>query len=107
MFEAGPQLDPLAFRALDPARVQLLDVREPWEYERFHLPGALLIPLGELTDRVRELDPSRPTAVYCHHGMRSLQALGFLQSVGFTDLAHLTGGIDALGRLDPSVPRYR
>ena len=106
MFEAGPQLDPLAFRALDPVHVQLLDVREPWEHERVHLQGALLIPLGELVDRVSELDPSRPTAVYCHHGMRSLQALGFLQSVGFTDLAHLRGGIDALGRLDPSVPRY-
>jgi sulfur-carrier protein adenylyltransferase/sulfurtransferase len=106
VFEAGPHLDPLAFRTLDPARVQLLDVREPWEHERVHLQGALLIPLGELVDRVGELDPSRPTAVYCHHGMRSLQALGFLQRVGFTDLAHLAGGIDALGQLDPSVPRY-
>ncbi len=106
MFEAGPHLDPAAFRSLDPALVQILDVRELWEYDRAHLPGALLIPLGELVDRVGELDPSRPLAAYCHHGMRSLQALRFLKGVGFSDLAHLAGGIDAYSRLDPSVPRY-
>jgi rhodanese-related sulfurtransferase len=91
---------------LDPASVQILDVREPWEYELARIPGAVLIPLGELVARAGELDPDRPVAAYCHHGMRSLQALRFLQSVGFTDLAHLSGGIDAYSRLDPSVPRY-
>ncbi|NWJ39522.1 MAG: sulfurtransferase [Geothrix sp.] len=106
MFEAGPHLDPAAFKALDPALVQILDVREPWEYDRAHLPGALLIPLGELADRVAELDPGRPLAAYCHHGMRSLQALRFLKGVGFADLAHLAGGIDAYSRMDPTVPRY-
>ncbi|MFZ1376261.1 MAG: rhodanese-like domain-containing protein [Geothrix sp.] len=106
MFEAGPHLDAAAFRSLDPALVQILDVREPWEYDRAHLSGALLIPLGDLADRVGELDPNRPLAAYCHHGMRSLQALRFLKGAGFTDLAHLAGGIDAYSRLDPSVPRY-
>lgn len=106
MFEAGPHLDPATFRGLDPALVQILDVREQWEYDRAHLPGAILIPLGELVDRVRELDPARPVAAYCHHGMRSLQALRFLRGVGFADLAHLAGGIDAYSRMDPSVPRY-
>jgi adenylyltransferase/sulfurtransferase len=86
--------------------VQVLDVREPWEYDLARLPGAVLIPLGELVDRVGELDPGRPVAAYCHHGMRSLQALRFLQSAGFADIAHLSGGIDAYSRLDPSVPRY-
>ena len=106
MFEAGPNLDPTAFRALDPALVQILDVREPWEFDLAHLPGARLIPLGELVDRAAELDPSRPLAAYCHHGMRSLQALRFLKGLGFADLAHLAGGIDAYSRMDPSVPRY-
>ena len=106
MFEAGPNLDPTAFRALDPAFVQILDVREPWEFDLAHLPGARLIPLGELVERVGELDPSRPLAAYCHHGMRSLQALRFLKGAGFPDLAHLAGGIDAYSRMDPSVPRY-
>lgn len=106
MFEAGPNLDARAFQALDPAVVQVLDVRERWEYDRAYLPGALLIPLGELADRLGELNPDRPLAAYCHHGMRSLHALRFLQGAGFTDLAHLTGGIEAYSRLDPSVPRY-
>jgi sulfur-carrier protein adenylyltransferase/sulfurtransferase len=106
MFEAGPNLDPRAFQALDPAMVQVLDVREPWEYDRARLPGAQLIPLGELADRLGELDPARPLAAYCHHGMRSLHALRFLRGAGFTDLAHLSGGIEAYSLLDPSVPRY-
>jgi rhodanese-related sulfurtransferase len=106
VFEAGPHLDAQAFKALDPATVQLLDVRDPWEYKLARLPGAVLIPLGELADRLQELDPARPLAAYCHHGMRSLQALRFLQGAGFTDLAHLSGGIEAYSRLDPTVPRY-
>jgi len=106
VFESGPHLDATAFKALDPTVVQILDVREPWEFDRARIPGAVLIPLGELVERAKELDSTKPIAAYCHHGMRSLQALHFLRSVGFTDLAHLAGGIDAYSRLDPSVPRY-
>lgn len=106
MFESGPHLDASTFRALDPSRVQILDVREQWEHDKARLPGAVLIPLGELVERVKELDPAKPVAAYCHHGMRSLQALHFLRSAGFKDLAHLSGGIDAYSRLDPSIPRY-
>ena len=105
MFEQGIHLTPEAFRDL-PDSVQRLDVREPWEFERVHLPGARLIPLSELVDRVGELDPARPVAAYCHHGMRSLHALRFLQQAGFADLAHLAGGIDAYSRMDPTVIRY-
>jgi sulfur-carrier protein adenylyltransferase/sulfurtransferase len=107
VFESGPHLDAEAFRALDPGFVQILDVREPWEFQLARLPGAILIPLGELAERAGELDPARPVAAYCHLGMRSLQALRFLQGLGFRELAHLSGGIEAYSRLDPSVPRYR
>jgi sulfur-carrier protein adenylyltransferase/sulfurtransferase len=106
VFESGPQLDAQTFKALDAGVVQILDVREPWEHQLAHIPGAMLIPLGQLPHRLGELDRSRPVAAYCHHGMRSLQALRFLQSAGFTELAHLSGGIDAYSQLDPSVPRY-
>ena len=106
MFEAGANLDPQAFRALDPSQVQILDVRERWEYELARLPGALLIPMGELADRLGELDAARPLAVYCHHGTRSRYALRLLSAAGFTELAHLSGGIDAYSQLDPKVPRY-
>ncbi len=106
MFETGPQLDARTFLGLDPTLVQVLDVRERWEYDLAHIQGAILIPLGELAHRLGELDPDRPLAVYCHHGMRSLQALQYLQGAGFTDVAHLRGGIDAYSQLDPTVPRY-
>ena len=97
---------PGTFRDLDPAAVQIVDVREPWEHALARLPGATLIPLGELTERVREMDPRRPLAAYCHHGVRSRYALAILRDLGFQDIAHLAGGIDAYSRLDPSVPRY-
>lgn len=106
MFESGPHLDAKTFQSLDPARVQILDVREQWESDRASIPGSVLIPLGELVERWKELDATKPVAAYCHHGMRSLQALAFLRSVGFRDMAHLSGGIEAFSRLDPSVPRY-
>ena len=106
MFEAGPNLDARAFQSLDPAVVQIVDVRERWEYDLARLPGALLIPMGELPDRVGELDPARPVAVYCHHGGRSMQALRFLRGRGFPHIAHLAGGIEAYSQLDPTVPRY-
>jgi sulfur-carrier protein adenylyltransferase/sulfurtransferase len=97
---------PGTFRDLDPESVQIVDVREPWEHALVRLPGATLIPLGELTERVGELDPRRPVAAYCHHGVRSRYALAILRDLGFQDIAHLAGGIDAYSRLDPSVPRY-
>lgn len=106
MFEAGPNLGPEAFRSLDPDRVQIVDVREPWEFARVSLPGARLIPLGELAERAGELDPDRPVAAYCHHGVRSRFAMALLRDLGFRDLAHLAGGIDAASALDPSLPRY-
>lgn len=105
MFENGIHLSAEAYRDL-PEAVQRLDVRERWEYDLARIPGAILIPLGELADRAGELDPSRPVAAYCHHGSRSLYALRFLQGAGFGDIAHLAGGIDAYSRMDPSVPRY-
>ena len=105
MFEAGFNLSAEAYRDL-PESVQRLDVRQPWEFELAKLPGAILIPLGELPGRLQELDPGRPVAAYCHHGARSFNALRLLQAAGFRDLAHLEGGINAYSRMDPSVPRY-
>jgi sulfur-carrier protein adenylyltransferase/sulfurtransferase len=87
--------------------VVLLDVREPWEAEQAQLPGSVLIPLAELASRHTELDPTATTVIYCHHGMRSAQALAFLRQSGFVDARHLTGGIDAWSReIDPALRRY-
>lgn len=85
---------------------RVLDVREPWEHEQSHIPGSTLIPLGELAERYDELDPEAPLVVLCHHGVRSMYAIGLLRSLGFRDLINLRGGIDAYSAVDPSIPRY-
>ena len=88
-------------------KVTLLDVRSPEEWAITHLEGAKHIPLDDIVDRVNELDSSDNTVVYCHHGMRSARAIGFLQKMGFSKLTNLAGGIDAYAAsVDPSLPRY-
>lgn len=85
----------------------LLDVREPYEFERARIDQALLIPLGELSGRLGELDPDTNIIVICHHGMRSHAAAEFLQSSGFKRVRNLRGGIDSWSlKVDNSVPRY-
>lgn len=86
---------------------RLLDVREPNEFELCALPGAQLIPLGELPARLQELDPKAEYVVYCHHGGRSMRAAMFLEQQGFSQVANLEGGIDAwAAEVDPTLPRY-
>ena len=71
----------------------LLDVRQDWEYEEFHLPGARLIPLPELAGRLEEIPRNRPTIVYCASGGRSAAGARLMQGQGFQDLYNLIGGI--------------
>ena len=86
---------------------QLLDVREPWEWEICHLPGARLMPLSELETHFSTLDPSREILVYCHRGSRSAAAVNQLLAAGFTRVSHLEGGIDRWSvEVDDSVARY-
>jgi rhodanese-related sulfurtransferase len=85
----------------------LLDVRERPEASFAALPGSVLIPLGELPDRLGELPLDASMVVYCHHGVRSARALEVLEKAGFTRVRHLTGGLDAWSvKVDPEVPRY-
>ena len=60
----------------------LLDVRQDWEYEEFHIPGASLIPLPELPDRMGEIASNKPTLVYCASGGRSAAAANLLVGPG-------------------------
>src|SRR6478672_4403063 len=90
-------------------RVYLLDVRQPWEHEHVHLPNSVLIPLGELPERVSEVEPleGATVVVYCHHGIRSLSGAAILESKGIAEAYSLAGGIDAWSLLvDPKVVRY-
>lgn len=85
----------------------VIDVRETWEAEIAALPGSLLIPLGSLEVVAPTLDPHADIVLVCHHGVRSAQALGLLQSLGFSRVRHLTGGLDAWAReIDSSMERY-
>ena len=84
----------------------LLDVREPHEYQICNLNGKL-IPLGELTRRVNELDSSVEMVVHCRSGKRSADAIHFLKTAGFKKLLNLKGGILAWAdEVDPRMPKY-
>lgn len=71
----------------------LLDVRQPSEYEQEHLPGAKLIPLGQLGDSLAEIDKEKPVIAYCGVGGRSRVAAQMLNGYGFKEVYNLTGGI--------------
>jgi molybdopterin/thiamine biosynthesis adenylyltransferase/rhodanese-related sulfurtransferase/molybdopterin converting factor small subunit len=88
--------------------IQIIDVREPNEYEIARLPNTKLIPLGQVAGRISEIDPSRETVVHCKMGGRSAKAIGALKRAGFTSrLINLKGGITAWSNeVDPSVPKY-
>ena len=88
-------------------RFELIDVREPFEYEIAQIDGAKLIPLGEIAERLDELKREQPIIVHCHSGMRSAQAVRLLQQRGFAKVYNLEGGIDAWSdQVDPNVPKY-
>jgi len=74
---------------------KVVDVREPWEYRQGHVPGAVLIPLGQLASRLDELDPERPVAVICASGNRSQSAAALLGQKGFKVVYNISGGTGA------------
>ncbi|HHH45873.1 MAG TPA: sulfurtransferase [Thiotrichales bacterium] len=86
----------------------VLDVREPWEFERCRIEGAMLIPMRELPQRVAELDPEREILVVCHHGIRSRMVCRYLEREhGFRNLINLEGGVAAwAAEVDPDMPTY-
>ncbi len=76
-----------------PGTLQLLDVRQPKEYEQSHIPGAILIPIGELPDRLDELDSTKETIVYCRSGVRSKAGCQVLSQANFSKVLNMSGGI--------------
>jgi sulfur-carrier protein adenylyltransferase/sulfurtransferase len=84
----------------------VLDVREPHEYQICNINGHL-IPLGDLPNRVHELDSSREIVAHCRSGVRSAKAVTFLKQAGFKKVHNLAGGILAWAdRVDPKMPKY-
>jgi hydroxyacylglutathione hydrolase len=74
------------------SRPIVVDVREPWEYRQGHVPGALLMPLGQLVTRLGELNPEKPVAVICATGNRSQSASALLGQKGFKTVYNVVGG---------------
>ena len=87
--------------------IELIDVREEWEWQIAKLPGARLIPLGTLESSIGSLDRNKEIVLYCKSGVRSLHAAEFLANEGFRKLANLSGGILRWSQeVDPTVLRY-
>ena len=87
--------------------IQVLDVREPDEYQIARINGARLVPLSTLPQRLKELDPKQAYYIHCKAGGRSLKALQFLREQGFQNLKSVKGGISAWSdEIDPTVPKY-
>ncbi len=87
--------------------VVLIDVREPWEYDIASIEGSTLIPLGNLPQQVRQLDPNKSYVIHCKSGGRSAQAVDYLKSQGFKDVKNLLGGIRKWAvEIDPSLEIY-
>jgi adenylyltransferase/sulfurtransferase len=88
--------------------VQIIDVRETFEYEIARIPGTTLIPLGQVVTRMNEIDPSRETVMHCKAGVRSAKAIAALKQAGFPGrLINLKGGITAWSdEVDPTVAKY-
>ena len=88
-------------------KLQLVDVRETWEFNTASIAGSVLIPMGEVASRVAEIDNEADIVVICHHGGRSMQVAAFLEREGFPRVHNLTGGVDAWARtIDLSMPTY-
>jgi molybdopterin/thiamine biosynthesis adenylyltransferase/rhodanese-related sulfurtransferase len=94
--------------AIDAGRkLVLLDVREPFEYALCHLESSTLIPVDQLSHRLKELELNDEIVAYCHVGIRSAGAVSLLRKNGFTNVKNLLGGIDGwAAQVDPEMPRY-
>jgi rhodanese-related sulfurtransferase len=103
-----PEITPAEFvnRKQAGAKLTLLDVREDWELKVASVPDVVHIPMGQVPQRLAELDSRTPVVVLCRSGRRSLDVATFLLEQGY-DATNLAGGILAWSRdLDPSSPTY-
>jgi rhodanese-related sulfurtransferase len=84
-----------------------VDVREPWEHQTSRIEGSTLIPLREIPANLARFEDANEIVLFCHHGMRSLDAAAWLRSQGVEGARSMTGGIERWStEIDPQVPRY-
>lgn len=97
----------LAKRLAKGEALEIIDVREPYEWEIGHIPGARLVPLSRIAEEIPRLDKRRETILYCKVGARSLRAAHQLADAGVTDVRNLAGGILRwIDEVDPTMARY-
>ena len=89
----------------DRTDVTVLDVREQWDYDEGHIPGVVLIPLGEIPNRLCEIPTDKTVIVTCRTGNRSAQAVDFLRQNGFDNVHNMLGGIVAWEQAGYEVAR--
>ncbi len=89
-------------------KLRLIDVREPFEVQQASIAGAEVIPMRTIPKSLAALeDEENPIIVFCHHGMRSLQVVGWLREQGVDNCLSMAGGIDRWSlEIDPKVARY-
>jgi adenylyltransferase/sulfurtransferase len=90
-------------------KIELVDVREPGEFEIVSIPGATLIPKNDILsgEALGGLPQDRRVVLYCKTGQRSAETLAVLKGAGFADAVHVGGGVSAwVNQIDPSLPSY-
>jgi rhodanese-related sulfurtransferase len=88
-------------------KIMFVDVREKWEYDTSRIEGATLIPLRDVPANLARFEEASEIVLFCHHGMRSLDAAAWLRSQGVEGARSMAGGIDRWAvEVDPRVPRY-
>jgi adenylyltransferase/sulfurtransferase len=103
--EIQPSL--LASRLESGEQLEIIDVREPYEWEIGHIPGARLVPLSSIAEEIPRLDKRRETILYCKVGARSMRAAQQLADAGVSDVRNLAGGILRwIDEVDPTMARY-
>ena len=106
---ANMEIDPRSVKELlDRGEVGLfVDVREPWEHQTSRIEGSTLIPLREVPANLTRFREASEVIVFCHHGMRSMDAAAWLRSQGIERVRSMSGGIDRWSaEVDANVPRY-
>ncbi|MGA7622442.1 MAG: rhodanese-like domain-containing protein [Candidatus Acidiferrales bacterium] len=89
------------------AEVLFVDVREQWEYDAAHIEGSVLIPMREIPANLPRLERADEAVLFCHHGIRSLDAAAWLRTQGVEGARSMAGGIERWSNeIDPNVPRY-
>ncbi len=107
--QAGQGVDVKQAQTMVSNGALLLDVREPAEYAAVHARNAILMPLGEVSSRLKEIEAykDKPIAVICRSGHRSAKAVALLQEAGFTQVSNVQGGTNAWEQAGLEVVRQR